>query len=62
MTSTVPRRRRLTAISLAGGLAVFALLIPALAGLVSAHNYTESLTCNVNHVPTLKIQLSFYAH
>jgi len=48
MNSTVPRRRRLTAIGLAAGLAVLAMLLPAAAGIVSAHTYSESLVCSTN--------------
>ena len=61
MNSTVPRRRRLTAIGLAAGLAVLAMLLPAAAGIVSAHTYSESLVCSTNNQPKLTINLSSYA-
>ncbi len=53
-------RTRARAVSLAGAAALLAMLLPATAGVASAHNYSESLTC-VNNVPKLTISLSNYA-
>ena len=60
MVAKVTRRRRLSAMSLAAGLVLFALLLPAAAGLASAHTPSASLTCNTAGNSVLQVDLTSY--
>jgi len=59
MDTSVQRPKRARILTLAGAVALFAMLLPAAAGVALGHTPSASLTC-VNSAPTLHVGLSSY--